>query len=424
MNLFAKCFRTLCFNKNEAGGAVVEVALLSLLMVPISIYAIFFYDFAYMNLKVSEASRYLAWEMTNMQISDYKNYTHHSNPTGFLNDRISNLKQEVRERWGDDMNSATIPSDSSLSGSTNGTLFSMKQSGLSVAAFDKDNGDEGSGSSENYLTINLSDRSVYEGVNDSISEPDDMPDDATANDNQMGIFGTLYRQLSGYVNRGANYMYKYFHFNRQGFVKSEIKLKMKFSHTAPIYRGSGMLEDAIPFLSSSEMLIVDAWDLKNGNDADYGQYGQGPDDGGAGQEYKNQVEKMTLFGVPNWFSEQLGGFGNFIETVINRMGLRSPTAAVVRSFALKNANLTDKKSGESVLRYGNKRVDTLDSNAPESFHTNVFKDTWNKNNSFYYKVYKAQSPDTSGSSGYYMGCKNPCARSLNECWEGTAGSCE
>ena len=410
------------FERNESGGAVVEVALLSLLMVPITIYAIFFYDFAYMNLKVSEASRYLAWEMTSMQISDYKNYTHMND--GFLDDRISNLKQEVRDRWGDDMNSATIPSDSSLSSNTNGTLFSMKQSGLSVSAFDQES-ENGGGGSEDYLTIDLKDNSVYEGANNNTSTPEDMPDDTTPNSNQMGIFGTLYQKLSGYINSGANFMYGYFKFNKKGFVKSGVSLKMKFSHTAPIYKGSGMLENAIPLLSSSEMLIVDAWDLKNGNNADYGQYGAGPDDGGAGLEYKNQIEKMTLLGVPNWFGEMLGGVGDFIGNVINRLGLRNPTEAVVRSFALKNAYLSDRKDSESALFFGDKRVNTF-GNPPDLFHTNVFKDTWSKEDSFYYKVFKAQSPNDGSdkSSGYYMGCKNPCARNLDECWEGSAGSCE
>ena len=61
---------------SEEGGSMVETALLSLLMVPIIVYANFFFDFSFANLKALEASRYAAWELTAVRLSDWVGENH------------------------------------------------------------------------------------------------------------------------------------------------------------------------------------------------------------------------------------------------------------------------------------------------------------------------------------------------------------
>lgn len=399
--------------RNQHGGAVVETAIMSLIMVPLVIYSIFFYEFAMINLKTSEAARYAAWEMTAMQMSDYVNYKHEKN--GYLSSRMSNLVQEVKERWGDDMNSATAKADSNIYKNANKTLFNEKQTGLVVTKFDSgDNDSDGA-----FMTVNITDSSPYDS-SPATEKPDDAVEPSSGNDT-LGVGDTI----TNAIGSGSKKAFKYFHLNVNGFVSTEVSVKMKFSHTAPIYHGDGMLVDSsgnptatLPPLKAKEKLVADAWDLKNGGDADFGQ-----EHAGKKHEYLNQVSKMVFIGLTDLINSKLNGGLDKFNRVLDKLGLRNPMAAVVRSYAMKHVNASG-SHGDSSIEFGDKRIDPFSGNkgrAPSKFYTNTFKDTWNKEDSYYYKVYKNQSPSgqsaSSASTGYYMGCDKPQIVHRSNCWK-------
>lgn len=409
---------------NEAGGAVVETAILSLIMVPLAIYSIFMYEFAMINLKASEVARYTAWEMTAMQMSDYESYAHHNNKDGFLKSRMSELELEVKERWGDDMNSATVPSDSNLASKLNGTLFAEKHSGLIVTKFD---GGENGDAAGAFLTVNLTDSSPYDDA-DEIDPNDADP----VSEDDTGILGGLVGNLSSFLGRSAGKFYDKFWFNTQGFVGTEIGVQMRFSHTAPIYKGEGMYIDGsgnatnlLPKLKGKEKIVADAWDLKAGGDVDMGQV-KGPEDSGAGTPYLNQVGKIAFLGLVDKVRGALGDFGDTLSSIGDLLGIRDPFSPVVRSFALKHYD-TDVSNNrtQSALKFeGGKSAANPVKGAPLTFYTNTYKDTFNEKDkySYYTRVFARQTPNGDDqpnlkSTGYYMGCDEPQTVDRTKCWK-------
>lgn len=399
-----------CFFSEE-GGAVVEVAILSLVMVPMAIYAIFFFDYAFINLKVSEAARYAAWEMTAMQISDWKDHKHLQG-TSYLNDRMTHIVNEVKDRWGDDMNGATAPEGSLTFSKSNGTLFSVKKAGLTVTEFEMKDG-------ESVFQVDLTDSSVYTGA-DTTETPPDVEEPSKPND--LGIFKEALNKISGWVSSLASKAYAWLGFNVNGFIETEVSVKLKFNKVAPIYKGESLFlgSDGLPLLRGRQKIVVDAWDLKDGSDADYGQVA-GPNDGGAGVEYKNQVAKVAFAGVTAKIADMLGSGGENIKKILNILKVRDPFDAVVRSFALKHATAGSGVNLEGALEFGDSRSNPIDSGAPSKFYTNTFKDTWSKTDSSYYGSYVKQSPSGQNASmkttGYYMGCDKPEIVDRQDCWQ-------
>lgn len=394
---------------DEAGAAVVEVAILSLVMVPMAIYAIFFFDFAFINLKVSEAARYAAWEMTAMQISDWKGHSHLTN-SGYLNDRMANIMEEVKDRWGDDMNGATAPEGSLTYTKADGHLFAVKKAGLSVTEFDSENGNSA-------LRIELTDASVYVGANNT-----EIPPEATEPNepSDANIFQGMLDKLSGLVGRVASEAYHWLGFNTNGFIGTEVSIKLRFNKSAPIYKGESLFigSDGLPLLRGREKIVADAWDLKNGGDADHGR-DKGPNDGGAGEEYKSQIKKMAFIGVTSKISDLLGGAGDIVDAFISFLNIRNPFEPVIRSFALKHATSGEGINREAALEFGENRTNPF-GDARSKFYTNAFKDTHEAESSDYYNVYVKQSPSGQNASmkttGYYMGCDKPEIVDRQDCW--------
>lgn len=376
--------RKICF-LDETGGAVVEVALLSLLVVPMVFYATFFFDLSLVNIRVSEAARYAAWELTVMEISDWKDHTHRESPNVRGELWKSILKPEVEGRWGDDMNSATSTSNSA-SGLFHPDNIGGGKSGLTITKIKNfkigpDNGD-------------LPTYSPYAQevtADEGVAEPEDS-------------FGTNIRNIIGNV---TSFIYDWLGFNKNGFVKLHGSVELEFIKAAPLFKGESLLPGT-PIVRANEGLLVDAWDFKDAGDIDYNGYGQNmPEDDGGGEKYYNQVKHMVFAGMAEAVSDWLPSNAS---SILNGL-FRNPFLPTVRSYAMTGTT-------DASVKFGKDRIDGLASeedswgNAPDKFYTNVFKESYNEQceNCNYNAVYKK-------NGGYYMGCDKPQIDDRQDCWQ-------
>lgn len=87
----------------EQGAAAVELALLSLVLFPTLVYALFMFDMTFAHIKSSEINRYAVWEMTALPLSDYQGSQHDRR----FDAARQAVLEEVRTRYGDDLDGAT-----------------------------------------------------------------------------------------------------------------------------------------------------------------------------------------------------------------------------------------------------------------------------------------------------------------------------
>lgn len=91
--------------RHEPGGAAVELALLSaLVMVPALFYLLLFFDISLAKIKLQEAARFAAWEFAVLEMSDWMNTDHDGR---FNNTLMPGIKSRVQQYYGDDLNSLT-----------------------------------------------------------------------------------------------------------------------------------------------------------------------------------------------------------------------------------------------------------------------------------------------------------------------------
>ncbi len=369
----------------EEGAAVVEVALLSLLVVPMVFYATFFFDLSLVNIRISEATRYAAWELTVMEISDWKNHSHLTSSN--IKDSLwrSTLKPEVEGRWGDDMNSAT-----SISNSAPGL-------------FHPDN----VGGGKSGLTITKV-KSFTIGPQGSLPTYSPYAREETADTGEEAEedFGANLRNIFG---KTTGFIYNLLGFNKNGFVKIHGSAELEFIKAAPLFKGESLLPGT-PIVRTNEGLLVDAWDFKDTGDIDYNGFGQKmPADDGGGEKYYNQVKHMVFAGMVEVVSGWLpSGVSNFLNGLF-----RNPFLPTVRSYAM-----TGYPSADASFEYGADRIDGLATEgdswgkAPSKFYTNVFKESFNQSceNCNYNAVYQK-------NGGYYMGCDKPQMDNRQDCWK-------
>lgn len=405
--------------KSEHGGAVVETAILSLVMVPIVLYAIFFHDAAIVSIKTLEASRYAAWEMTAMEVSDYANHVHNlDNRVRTRKDPDTHLSllEEVKARWGDDMNSAT--SDNADLAKAQYGLYNEKASGLMVVALDIPEDSQ-------FMTIDddLLFTQATQVTDESLS--------GATSDTGSSAINNFISNLVSLASGAANTLYNRFGFNTKGYPTSTLNVKLSFTHSAPLYKGGGLIDsNLMPTFKSRQKLLVDAWDLKYGGDVSLGP--NNVSTSSPGYSYYSQVKKMMFFGFFSSLAEVLhlngsDGGGRF-QQALNGLGdkMRLPWHPVVRSYAMKHANgIADgcpsgQKNIKGCIYYSNVLSVADAGGAPRTFYTNAFKNTYPMSSSNYTKVYRRQSPDgqsaTDAKTGYYLGCGQAQMLDRSECW--------
>ena len=387
---------------DEAGGAMVEAAILGMLFCPIIVYATFFFDLSLLNLKVLEASRYATWEMTNIEELAW-NWGDGGYNFSTASDIVSN---EIQTRWGDDMNSATCKQKDEA----NNCLFSEQSSGFSVTKLQEN----GVVSTITDGPVSFLGSVVVDGA------------DSTENEDSENWLIDMLGNVLDFAGKASNWVYKnLFKMNTDGFVSGKVTATLEFDRTAPVpvLGNQSMLASTLFTVEGQEKLLVDAWDLRDGQDVDegYGHKISQP------TPYYAQVKRMFFFGAVEGVGDlfEMGlekiGLGDLLDYIpftfsdfLALFNIHNPFNPVVRSYRLQGLNAS--ASGEpygscrtsqtACIDYDNGPNKSSSENIadPEShhssrrlFYTNVYKDNPVADDSPYYRVYKRQG-------GYYMGC--------------------
>ncbi len=315
--------RLLAAQWNEQGAAATEFALLTLVLVPTALYAVFFAELGQAKLKAQEAGRYLVWEMTAVGLSDWQEGKHDDK---FPAVRAA-LLNEVEQRWTDDMQSAT-PTVVNAKG--------PKPMSLTLSV------DKAQTTLENIET-DLWNVSVSSGVS------------------------------TGPLGQGVDAVFRHFGFNTKGQVKGSVQIKVKntlLHNTMPAFYTEKMLMKDEFVLNVKQALIVEQWDLKAG--VEVVEVNQS---GGCKTDYCKQVQRMSFLGLGQYM-----GFlsaGDFIFKVLN---FHNPLNAVVASKQMKDP--TTASSSHPLQVFNPDGHNTI-----RDHYTNVFKDTVKANESPYNKVY-------------------------------------
>lgn len=257
----------------EGGGATVEFALCSLILVPTILYSVFFYELAYAKLKTNEISRYLVWEMTAYGLSDFQEGKH-SDKFGQAREAILN---EVKTRYADDLDGATpdlVPN------------YKAKE----------------------YIAIEVS-------VD---------PAQVTLNDAPAGVFNL--GDFEG-ISDVAGQLFSHFGFNENGRPTGEFKLHIKnklLGKMMPIGYKQNMLEADEFDLGCKQALIADSWDLKSG--AQVAEIGYE----NCNSDYCKQVERMAFLGLADEVSGPLNGLSDLVTS----LGMHFPLAVSVVSIPM------------------------------------------------------------------------------------------
>lgn len=338
--------------RKEAGAAVVEFALMSLLLVPTLLYAIFLSEFAMAKLKAHEAGRYMVWEMTAFGLSDWK--------TGDHARRFETAKDilidEMQQRYADDMQSATptiIPG-----GAARPITLQMSFSKTQAELHDVD--------------PKLWDVEFAQGV------------------------GT------GPVGTAVNAVFDQMHFNTKGQVSGSLKVHVKntfLGKVMPVYHQEKMLLTDELDIPVHESIIADPWDLKDGSAVAMTAQGGCRDSSGV-KDYCAQVQRMYFIGL----TDKLGYKGNgWMDKILNFLNVHDPLSAVVASKPLTGEGDENEPADEYRARvpltvFVPEGPSSSRHNPEKNEYTNVFKDTFENDKSPYTRVYQKRGK-------YFLGCK-------------------
>jgi hypothetical protein len=317
----------------EAGAATTEFALTSLILVPTLLYAIFLYEMSFAKLKANEASRYLVWEMTAYGLSDFQNGDHASK----FNKARTEILNEVKERYGDgDLDGATpklVPNYKAH------TLISLE------ATVDT-----------NQVLLTNEEPQIYD----------------------IGGFSAL--------DDVVNYVFGFWKFNKMGKAKGEFRIHIKnklLGRVMPIGYTEKMLTTDEFDLSSTQSLVADQWDVKDGKAvAEIDQLN-------CASDYCKQVSRMHLAGLT-------GLMGSSVDRALGQVGkavgVHLPLLAVVESMSLGG-------SGDSQvdIQVSAQNMQCHEHHPVLTGMTNVYKDRYKKEDSRYYQIYNKLGP-------CYMGC--------------------
>jgi hypothetical protein len=325
----------------EDGGAIVEFALLSTILVPTLLYGIFLLEASRAKIKTTEAARYLVWEMTVVGLSDWDGGNHDAR----FNSVKTSIMSEVAARWGDDLESASpefTKGKRATAGVTIQTVFDPNQVQLTNAAAGAYN--------------------------------------ATIAGADLGAVGNTIDAVLGN-----------FKFNTKGKVDGKFVVKVKnifLGKTMPIGYKENMLESNEFTLSSTQSLIADSWDLKQGGSVTQVQDNNENEGNKCKSHYCKQVSRMAFLGIA------AGGAMGDVQGVIGFLGIHFPLSTVVASKAMVN-NSPAKPSEDIQFPFL-----TVEGRQPvKADFTNVYTDRkpGKEKDSLYYKVFRRLGKN-------YMGC--------------------
>ncbi len=365
------------------GQAITEFALVLPVMIVILLYSMYFVELVRAKLKLQEASRYVAWEMTSYTLDDYGKAQH-------------------------------------------GKAFDTAKAASVLDAEDK------------YKDLeSIDNRSPgdfivgYANVKTKITSLD-----APAITQNVGpIPGNEFiDQLLGVLNGGASTVHSFFGFNTKGKVQVEMSMQLDnrilprhfLDENGGFFKadvwGGRNLQNLT--LKNKFTLLASGWDLPDGADAE--QHTEGPGGprsgvhrGGSDQGLYTQVSRMSLLGAPGklgsipGFNQIMGLIGNFVPNPISSVYVVSHNY-----FAAGEGGIKDRKCNNDPThgaQWGMNNLEResgndgagLDHEKRKCYDTAPFRDTSKYDDSQYREIYRARGP-------FFMGCKNAQADNPSE----------
>lgn len=378
----ATAIRRRRLGRGARGAAIVEFALVVPLLITMILFSMYFVELVRAKLKLQEAGRYAAWEMTSYVLTDFGSGRHDV----AFNEAMTKTVDESKARF-----------------------------------FDMDSVDEHPNNVGPAGTV------AYSNVNVTIKN---MPAPAFTNPipSVFGGGGPIETVLS-VLNSGTGAVLNKWGFNDKGQVQAEVTMKLdNFILPKNFMNGSGGLFQVDQWggrnlqqlsLKNRFTLVATGWNLPDGADAEMhdntasGGPRAGVHRGGSNHGLYTQVGRMKFLGLmPGVNIPVLGQIGQFATLALpNPFG----TFVTAHNYGLEPGNRSlrecTKSNGQGypghpaqdgLNNLDQSGVSKLDYDRNKCFDTIPFRDQDSYSDSQYVEMFKARGP-------YFMGCKKPMA---------------
>jgi hypothetical protein len=358
--------------QSRRGAATVEFALVVPLLVSILMFSMFLSDILRAKLKLQEATRYVAWELTSYTLSDYGEANH----DGAFDVAMKASKDEATERYKD--------------------LDSIEPDGGRASMMLR----------ADPVAVNITNQTVA-GVDLSRVFP--------------GGSGGAGEEASAAVGKTLNFFLNHFAFNTKGQVQVEITSKLAAYMLPRRY----LQKDSKGFYSVDNWggrdlsnmpirnrftLIANGWHLPDGGNALVKGKRAGVHDGGSEHGMFRQVGRMKFLGVTNYLSkvglDKISTVTNFF--LPDFLGTFVVAHNYTPSQSARGCN-SDKHGAQEGLQNLDKRGlpglderNGSDDDLQRCFDTAPFRDTAAYDSSLYRGIFQARGEN-------FMGCKNQMA---------------
>lgn len=341
------------------GAAIVEFALVVPLLVSILMFSMFLSDIVRAKLKLQEASRYTAWEMTSYTLSDFGGANHDQ----AFDTAQQAAVEEANERYGD---LDSLEPQGKFGFMVKAEPMQVKVQNQTVAGIDLSR--------------------VFEGN------------------------GGVGNEASNAVGKTLNFFLDHFRMNTKGQVEVETTSQLGSIGLPRRYlqqdnRGffdvdnwGGRDLSNLP-VKNRYTLIANGWHLPDGGNAIMAPKQAGVHGGGSRHGMALQVNRMTFLGVGNYMDKVgLGALGEVANFVFP--DFLGPFVVANNYEPAEEAQECNKQKHGAMKGLNNlNKYPGLDDPAQRCFDTAPFRDTQAYDDSLYRKIFMAR-----GNS--FMGCKN------------------
>jgi hypothetical protein len=372
----------------QRGAATVELALVVPLLITILLFSMFLTDLVRVKLKLQEASRYAAWEMTSFVLTDFGSGNH----TGAFNEAMDKVREDVSARY------ANL--DSVEDGVRRSFAFTYEA-----------------------MDVTLEDQEVPL-LNDQVLTQ------TLGNSFVTGLFAQ--------ANNGLNSLLGFWGFNRRGKVQAEVRMAVNNAFLPRRYLdgpegffqvdGHGGFDLQRLQMKNRFTVTASGWHLPDGADQTVndrtgraGDHHEGRNLAFPGGMWQ-QVDRMTFMGLKNAIESRAPGLDaisrflpipQFWETYVVSHNYRNETRPErSQGNTQNNCNVdgdrgggynglhnmaTDRGNHPRLLKDGDRHDFDM-----RCYDTAPFRDTHAYDDSLYRNIFLARG-------GHFMGCKNPMA---------------
>ena len=353
--------------REERGGSIAETAIVVPIFVVAVYWSAFFYDFVQLRMKVQEAARFAAWEMTAHDLSAYEDGGNHG---------VSFALGATMARHRTDTLYTSLHSENELEGSHPRLMVSYEYGGSSI-----DN-----------LQVGLTE-SVGDLVAGAIG----------------GEIGGIVETIFGYLDDILGIAFQIGNFNRRGLISAEVTTTVRprliperFLQAEDGGFYSHPVIDATEFeLVGRSALIADSWTLHYGHDTS-------PAEGYDDNPYHNQVQRLhALLGILEYIGladvmDALDQVADVLEGVLN---IALPTRAHLASMNYERSDPPPLMTRDRLHQNTN--------SWQKNFHTQPFQEECTKFNCSYLDSEYNNTLQKRGA--WHMGCPDP-QRLPGHCW--------